>query len=397
MNKLKTESSQHTTIILCTVALYAACFQAQMPVQPYLLKSMSQNSVSDFGKFRSYVAGLQFIGGLVAGSLIDRWGAKSILALSLMASAVSYFLSGMATDMSMLYLAQIPTLAQHAVMASRSYFSLSVEEGSNRAKMLGYVTSAYAVGLICGPFIGGILSDSGLQVAAMVAAVVSLFNTIFVIMFLVTPKHETSSLLQPAKVQKGNYSALLGNSRILYGLVMKSFFVFAINLFQSGLQIVLPERFGITAKETGYFLSFIGVIALIASMLMVKPFYEWYGQRTVLLATNLTLFVCFMIFMVIDSPIQLIILAIPHTAANVVFAAISTQSLTSLVLPEQQGILTAVDMGCGSLIRIITPQLSAFLFSTFGFWSLGATSAALVGISFVLALVGAAVPLRKKE
>lgn len=73
---------------------------------------------------------------------MDIYGPKLVLLLSYGSSFASYALTGMSHSMGMIYISRLPTLLQHAVMATRT----AVGEGSSevdRARLLGYVGVAY--------------------------------------------------------------------------------------------------------------------------------------------------------------------------------------------------------------------------------------------------------------
>jgi MFS family permease len=87
-------------ILYLNVALYAAAYQMQQPSQPFMVESLSKsNGTFDYGLFRSYFQGLQVVGSLIAGYLIDRLGAKWVIALTFFVSALSYQMTAFATTL----------------------------------------------------------------------------------------------------------------------------------------------------------------------------------------------------------------------------------------------------------------------------------------------------------
>ena len=92
--------------------------------------------------------------GLLSGVLSDSFGAKALLALSLSSSALSYALSASATSIWFLYVARVPTILQHAMLASRIIVSEDARE-KDRASALGYCMVAYGCGFAVGPALGG--------------------------------------------------------------------------------------------------------------------------------------------------------------------------------------------------------------------------------------------------
>jgi predicted MFS family arabinose efflux permease len=124
-------------LIYVNVALYALCFQMQQPAQLALVKSLVEgdDAKQQFAWVKSVNGVAQLGGSLLSGVLIDRMGCNGVMLLSLFASVLSYGLVATATNVSHLYLAQLPTVFQHAVLAARAYVSITLDD-SERAEYL---------------------------------------------------------------------------------------------------------------------------------------------------------------------------------------------------------------------------------------------------------------------
>ena len=109
---------------------------------------------------------------------MDAYGARSVLLISLISSAVCYGMVGSAASMALLHASRLPTLFQHAVLAARALATQRSSE-AGRASAIGLVGVAYGVGFAAGPALGGWLaggrspSASDLQRAAWVAVALS--------------------------------------------------------------------------------------------------------------------------------------------------------------------------------------------------------------------------------
>jgi OCT family organic cation transporter-like MFS transporter 18 len=302
------------------VALYALCFQLQQPTQLYLVKSLvvGEAAAGQFAWLKTVNGVLQLAGSLLSGILIDRFGIRAVFVLSLVASALSYALVALPVDdVRILFLAQLPTVLQHAVLAARAYVSLNASP-AERAVQLGYVGVAYGVGMVAGPALGGVLGSISLRLPAALATVGSLVS---IALLLAAPAHShkhgrgepersgagaafsaapasgaSVSPQQPpragsavgaaekpptgagaggppAGAPSGRSAAPRAGGHALskYGrffttpllrarLGLKLLFSAAMALFYSVYQLVAADRFGLDAKGAGYLMSFIGVL-----------------------------------------------------------------------------------------------------------------------------------------
>lgn len=108
-------------IVYLNLAMYAFCYQMQQPVLPATVASLvvGDDSSAAWASLQSWFGIMQLFGGLVSGVLADRFGAKSLLLLSFGSSAACYIMQAKATDLTMLYISQVPTLFQHAFMGAQ--------------------------------------------------------------------------------------------------------------------------------------------------------------------------------------------------------------------------------------------------------------------------------------
>ena len=159
-------------LIYLVIVLYAVAFMSQQPVQQFHVVNLGGESNSSFLYLRSFFACAQFAGSLISGALVDRFGAKNALLLSFASGAASYALTAAASSLTMLFVAQVPTIFLHAMLAARAFITAYVPE-EERAVALGRLIVAYGIGMVVGPALGGYLASVSLTLAALGAAALS--------------------------------------------------------------------------------------------------------------------------------------------------------------------------------------------------------------------------------
>ena len=128
----------------------------------------------------SYMGVAQLVGGLLSGPLADRFGARTLFAASFVASALCYSAVALSSGMVGLYLSRVPTLLQHAMLAARALIAERTDSES-RARWLGFVGVAYAVGAAIGPAAGGAIGSVSLPLAAWVSAAGSALSVVIIL------------------------------------------------------------------------------------------------------------------------------------------------------------------------------------------------------------------------
>jgi MFS family permease len=144
---------------------------------------------------------------------------QKLLLTSLIASALCYGITSIATDITLLYIAQLPTLAQHAVLSARAHISYTSKD-AELTSMLGYISAAYGIGVVIGPALGGELANRSLFLAAGLAAVGSLLSAVLLWLWLPeAAPHKEVGAKKEGKTGFASNANLIAHSKTLVYLL----------------------------------------------------------------------------------------------------------------------------------------------------------------------------------
>ena len=100
-------SDTDTTVrlVLLNVVMYAFAYQLQRPVEPFLIKSLSEGAdaktvAKTYGRLQSFFQAAQTIGSPIVGVLLDKIGARYCSVIVFLASASSYAILASSTTLS---------------------------------------------------------------------------------------------------------------------------------------------------------------------------------------------------------------------------------------------------------------------------------------------------------
>lgn len=369
-------------LALLQVTLYALCFQLQQPAQLYLVKELEGSEAAGrFAQLRTLNGAVQLVGSLISGALVDRFGWNAALSLSLAASALSYGMIAVPWGGStLLFLAQLPTVAQHAVLAVRAFVSLRAPE-EFRAVWLGYVSVAYGVGFTVGPFLGGVLSGYSLRLPAALATIGSIVGLVMALQFSParTTQEEKREPGSPSTTSgsgsRGAYATLFTLPKLRARLGLKLVFATGLAVFYSVWQVVAVDRFGLSPAASGALMSWIGIIAIVTQGLLVGIAKSWLPDRQLSMICGAGLVLSFAAFASIDTATGLFALCVPLMVLSNIFQQLNSAHIAEATPDELKGAATAVDMALFSGLRMLTPAVGQALLSA-GYWTVGATSSA---------------------
>jgi MFS family permease len=155
-------------ITYLNIVLFGLCFQLQRPVEPFLIKSLTEKmgdpeSVSRiYGNLQSFFNTVQMLGSPFVGILLDRIGIRYTSAIVFLSSGLSYAILASAYDLNTLFLSKIPTVLSAAFVVAQATAATSTGgDSAARAAALGRMTTSYQIGATLGPALGGFLADRG--------------------------------------------------------------------------------------------------------------------------------------------------------------------------------------------------------------------------------------------
>jgi len=209
---------------------------------------------------------LQFFMAPIFGNLSDRFGRRPLLLLSLFAFGVDFLLTGLAKSMTWLFLGRAFAGVFGASYSTAAAYIGDISNDDNRAKNFGFIGAAWGSGFTLGPVIGGFVAEAiDPRAPFFVAAALALANVAFG--FFALPESLPVERRRKFEWVRANP---FGALKSLAHLPMVAGLLFAVFLYQiahDSLPAVwmfyTQHKFGWGPAETGWSLTFVGVMTVI--------------------------------------------------------------------------------------------------------------------------------------
>ena len=356
-----------------------------LPLLPYYAETYGASDTVVGLLVASYAAA-QLIGAPILGRLSDRFGRRPILLLSLIGTLLGFLLLGFAKTLLILFAARIlDGLTGGNISVAQAYIS-DVTDAKNRAKGLGMIGAAFGLGFIIGPASGGLLSQWGYAVPAFVAAGLVTINLLMVAFWLpesLTPEKRASMTeRKPAVTLTALFAAL---KRPFSGplLITRFFFGLAFAIFQTIFALYALRRFNLGATETGFILTYVGVLAAVVQGGLVGRLSDRYRDDILITVSVAIMALSLLGWALAPSVIVLLIILAPTSFAGGVLNTVLSSALTKAVEPQEIGGILGLSASIESLTRVIAPTLGGILLGRIGTWAPGAFGTALLAGLFI--------------
>jgi DHA1 family tetracycline resistance protein-like MFS transporter len=383
-----------TAFIFITVLIDMLTFGMIGPVLPKLIASFVGNNYAwaaeIIGLFATVWALMQFFCSPLLGMLSDRVGRRPVILISNAMSAIDYAIMALAPNLSWLFAGRILSGIATSNMSAASAYIADVTPPEKRAAAFGILGSAFGLGFVLGPAIGGVVGNVNPRLTFWAAAIFALLNTLYGLFVLPEslPRERRTPRLEWKRANPVGSLRLLRSHHELWGLTWVNFITYlAHEIFPNVWVIYCIAAFGWSTGSIGLTLALVGIVSAINQATMVGRVVKRLGERRTLLA-SLIVAAAGLALMGADNGILFLVAAV--MIALPMYQASSQALMTRHVAPTEQGELQGALGSVRGISMLIGPALFTLTFAQFaGPWrSLG-----LIGAPWLLAALLYAVSL----
>lgn len=289
---------------------------------------------------------VQLVGNPLIGRLCDTKGAKVALQMSQLATGLNYILLGCAWNVPILFASQLPNVLMQSMLCAQAFVTdFSSEE--SRSAALGRLSISYGLGMICGPLVGGVLSEViGYHGVAFLAG--GLMFIPLMINSYSLPAQRPGMELKSEEKSKGKGLQLTEVFKVLAIPLCRNLTIFMLftglagSVYNSTFSMAAPKFFKLSATELGMVQTTTALTGVLANTFAVGWIEQKFTQRVVITLASLMMACTFGIYTMATSLEHLEILAFlaawPSTALYTTVTSMLTRGAPREVnrLPRNQ-------------------------------------------------------------
>ncbi|HWA61173.1 MAG TPA: TCR/Tet family MFS transporter [Caulobacteraceae bacterium] len=286
--------------IYATAVMNNLSFGLMIPILPNLIRSFFGAATAEATASAAhwqFIFGvtwglMQFVCGPILGMLSDRFGRRPVLLISIFGLAVDFLIMAFAPTLWWLLIGRILNGATAASFATGNAYVADISPPELRARNFGWMSSAFSIGFLGGPALGGVLAAhdwqlgafhvAGLRAPFIVAAALCAVNWIYGLLVLPEslPPERRATRFEWRRANPIASLSLLRSHHELLPLAGVTF------LFQLAQQ-VLPNIFVLyTTMRYQWSIQFLGVtffitgaLGILVQSFVVGPVVARVGER----------------------------------------------------------------------------------------------------------------------
>ncbi len=384
--------------ILVTVLIDMVSIGLIIPVLPPLVGTFTSSQADQafwFGAVMFAFGIANFFGSPILGALSDRYGRRPILLLGFTGLGVSFFVTALATTLSVLIVVRLFSGALMANAAVANAYVADITAPADRARRFGLLGAMFGLGFILGPVMGGLLGNIDLHLPFFVAGGLALLNLAYG--FFVLPESLPTDKRTAFEWRKANPVAALKGLAELKGIgslvVVLALSGLAQFVLHSTWVLYTAFKFGWGPLANGWSLFAVGVMSALVQGFLLKYLLRRFSPQRLAVMGLVSSSLCYLAWGLAPVGWMMFVIIAFNLFGFAVQAAM--QSIVSNAADQTtQGRTMGAVSSLNSLMAVVAPVLGAALLGFVshlpkGDWRIGAPyyfCAALQAAAMLIAL-----------
>ena len=357
-------------VLMLTVFVDMIGFLIVLPLLPFYAEKLGADATLVGALISTFAVG-QLASAPLWGRLSDRYGRRPMILGGLLISAVSFVVFESASGVWLLFLSRfVQGGGAGTVGVVQAYLSDSVPR-QERAKALGWLTTASSAGVMIGPVIAVLAKEMNWVGPGYLAAGLCVLNFLFGLIWLPEPLTKRRREEKPLTPAGATRTAMLEVLTRPAGRVGALVWVYSLGMMafmaMNGVIALYLERvFGVTEATMGWFYTYVGGISLVMRAVILGPVVRRLGEVGTLRLGLLSIAAGLGSLTFATSIWQLALAALFVPVGTALLFPATTSMLSHRAADGQTGLMLSVQQSFGGVARMLGPLWAGAAFQFIG-------------------------------
>lgn len=380
------------SLIFLTVFIDLLGFGILIPILPSFAVKVLGVDEAAIGIAIAVYSFIQFLFNPILGKYSDKHGRKPVIVACLFINAIGYVIFAFTHSYIMLLFSRIIAGIGGSSIAVAQAYIADITTRETRSKGMGLIGSAFGLGFVFGPLIGGFLAEYGFTVTGLVAGGFSMAAFIVTMILLPESLNKSNITLSEDELRRRKLIDVTAirkvfhepNRAIFISLFFVLIFSFA-NIYGTfallGLQV-----FGFSDMQNGLLFGITGLVSAIVQGGLIGHIDKMMTKQNILKVGSLIICIGLGLIPYGGNFLGLALIS-GFLSIGTGMLQPTLLSLISDVTPDhEQGITLGVNQSLSALARVLGPLWGGFAFEFLGYQFPFLTGAAFMFVVFLFTI-----------
>ncbi len=304
----------------------------------------------------------QFLATPAIGRLSDKYGRRPLLLISLIGTAISFFMMAFAPSAIFLFIARaLDGLTSGNIPVASAVIS-DTTEPKDRAKGFGIIGASFGFGFVFGPAISALTLGYGTAIPFIIAGVVSVIAVIMTWYMLPETNKHLGQVKKEPLIDVKKLLFAVTDERVGMTLFVSLLYSFAFGLFIYAFQPVAVKVVHLNATQISITFTMFGLVGLLSQVFVIPKVTKFLGEKRALILSLMILVCTFFGFFLVNSFVMLVLTHLCCPGYGKQFVAPLIQAILSKEVDAlSQGSMQGLNQSYVSVGMIVGPVLGGFL------------------------------------
>lgn len=377
-------------LIFLTVFIDLLGFGILIPILPSFSVKVLKIDEAAIGIAIAIYSFVQFLFNPILGKISDKYGRKPVIVFCLFLNAMGYLVFSITHSYLLLLTSRIIAgIGGSSIGVAQAYIA-DVTTRENRSKGMGLIGSAFGLGFVFGPLIGGLLADYGYAVTGYVAAGFSIIAFILTIFYLPESLKPNQNLEQVSHLQRRKLFDFVAMKKILQkpdlAVLVLLFFIltFSFANIYGTFALLGLKVYGFTDMQNGYMFGIVGLTSAIVQGGLIGRINKMMSKKMILIIGSFLIMAMLAMIPYAGSFLGLAIVSIVLSYGTGTFQPTILSLISEVTSEAEQGITLGMNQSLSSFARVLGPLWGGFAFEYLGYPFPFITGAIFTFIIFLL-------------
>lgn len=381
-------------LIFLTVFIDLLGFGLLIPILPAFGLKVLNIDEAAIGIVISAYSFIQFIFNPIFGRISDKRGRKPVIVFCLLLNALGYLLFSITNSFVLLLLSRIIAgIGGSSISVAQAYIA-DVTTTENRSKGMGIIGSAFGLGFVFGPLLGGILSEFGYAIVGYVSAGFSLLA--FILTSFLLPEslkvkvQNESEIIQPARVRKliDVQSFKIVFKKPDLALLISLFFVltFSFANIYGTFALLGIQVYHFTDKQNGYMFGIIGLTSAIVQGTLIGTINKYLTRKNIFIISSFLISLNLALIPYAGNFLGLAIVGFFLSIGTGLFQPTILSLISEVASEQEQGMTLGINQSMSAFARMLGPLWGGFAFEYLGYPFPFLTGAFFTAVIFLISI-----------